>query len=59
LKQLTNGTFCVLPFIESFQDTAGKHKLCCYSKIEIDHVKSDAVNQLREKIIAGQKIKLH
>ncbi len=56
MKQLTNGTFCVLPFIESFQDTAGKHKLCCYSKIEIDHVKSDAVNQLREKIIAGQKI---
>ncbi len=56
MKRLTNGTFCVLPFIESFQDTAGKHKLCCYSSVEIDHIKSNATNQLREKIIAGEKI---
>lgn len=56
MKRLANGTFCVLPFIESFQDISGRHKLCCHSDVEIDHVESDSTTQLREKILAGEKI---
>jgi sulfatase maturation enzyme AslB (radical SAM superfamily) len=33
--ELKNGAFCVLPFIEKFQNLNGKQYLCCYSDIPV------------------------
>ncbi len=56
MNRLKNGTFCVLPFIEEFQDVNGNRKFCCYSKELIDSIDSHDTNKLRQKILAGESI---
>jgi sulfatase maturation enzyme AslB (radical SAM superfamily) len=49
-RTLKNTAFCVLPFIEKFQDLDGKNYLCCHSRIpvvdsEMDHIRSQILDQ--------------
>ena len=49
-RTLKNPSFCVLPFIEKFQDLDGKNYLCCYSRVPIDcenldHIRSQILDQ--------------
>jgi MoaA/NifB/PqqE/SkfB family radical SAM enzyme len=53
---LKNTAFCVLPFIEQFQNINGKKYFCCYSYTAIDHVNSASSQELRKKIWNGEKI---
>lgn len=55
-NRLTNGAFCALPFVSAFQHLNGNQYLCCHSEIAIDSTSSDATNELRKKIWAGEKI---
>lgn len=54
--QINNGSFCVLPFIETFQNLNGKNYLCCESTIPIDSIDSKETTELRNKIYHGEKI---
>jgi uncharacterized radical SAM superfamily Fe-S cluster-containing enzyme len=54
--QVNNGSFCVLPFIEAFQNLNGKNYLCCESSIPIDSIDSAETTKLRTKIYHGEKI---
>lgn len=47
---LRSKTFCVLPWIEKFQDLDGKQRLCCHSRIsinpnEVDDIRTRLANQ--------------
>jgi organic radical activating enzyme len=55
-NRLANGAFCILPFIEQFQDLDGKTRLCCYSAHTIDNIHSSGSDQLRTDIWNGKKI---
>lgn len=50
---LKNSAFCVLPFIEKFQNLNGKKYLCCYSNIPVD---SDRLPEIQRDIYNGIKI---
>jgi len=50
---LTNLAFCVLPFIEKFQDLNGKRYLCCYSNVPIN---SENIPIIQKDIFNGVKI---
>jgi MoaA/NifB/PqqE/SkfB family radical SAM enzyme len=54
---LTDQAFCVLPFIEDFQDLRGTRRFCCYSNSAIDK-ELDSVdnNKLRQQIKSGTQI---
>lgn len=54
---VSNGSFCVLPFIERFQDLNGQTYFCCESRIPLDAFDSVESNELRAKIYRGEKIK--
>jgi organic radical activating enzyme len=54
--KISNGSFCVLPFIERFQNLNGKNYLCCESTVPIDSVESTESSALRTKIYHGEKI---
>jgi len=50
---LKNKAFCVLPFIEKFQDLDGKNYLCCHSnKIPVDN----NIVELSNKIYNGEQL---
>ena len=49
-RTLKNPAFCVLPFIEKFQNINGGKYLCCHSKVsvvesEMDHLRSHILDQ--------------
>ena len=49
-RTLKNPTFCVLPFIEKFQEFDGNSYLCCHSTVpvadsEMDHLRSQILDQ--------------
>lgn len=50
---LTNLAFCVLPFIEKFQNLNGKRYLCCHSDIPIE---STDLPKIQQDILNGIKI---
>jgi len=50
---LNNGAFCVLPFIEKFQNLNGKRYVCCHSDIPVD---SQKVIQIQQNIYNGIKV---
>jgi uncharacterized radical SAM superfamily Fe-S cluster-containing enzyme len=47
---LNNGAFCVLPFIEKFQNLNGKQYLCCHSDVPVT---SQNILQIQKNIING------
>jgi hypothetical protein len=49
---LKNKAFCVLPFIEKFQNLNGNQYLCCYSSVPL----TDNKIELAEKIYNGEQI---
>lgn len=51
-RTLKNSTFCVLPFIEKFQNLDGNTYFCCHSRVPIG---TDA-DDLRSKILNNQPI---
>lgn len=53
---INNKSFCVLPFIERYQNLDGKNYLCCESKISIGDIDSVESTELRTKIYNGEKI---
>jgi MoaA/NifB/PqqE/SkfB family radical SAM enzyme len=55
---LTSKSFCILPFIEDFQDLSVRTKrFCCYGTHAIDqNLHSDSNNQLRKQILDGVQI---
>ena len=52
MPNLSNGTYCALPFIQKYQNLDGNKYLCCRSNIPID----GDITDLQQKIIAGEKI---
>jgi len=50
--KLNNGAFCVLPFIEKFQNLDGKQYLCCHSDVPVT---SQSVLQIQKNITNGIK----
>ena len=56
MNLLKNRAFCVLPFIEEFQDVNGVCKVCCYSHTPIDTINSVETNALRQQILEGNPI---
>jgi organic radical activating enzyme len=50
--KLNNGAFCVLPFIEKFQNLDGKQYLCCHSNIPVT---PQSVLQIQKDIMNGIK----
>ena len=53
---ISNGSFCVLPFIEKFQNLDGKNYFCCESQTPIEDFDSVESTELRTKIYHGEKI---
>jgi MoaA/NifB/PqqE/SkfB family radical SAM enzyme len=54
---LTSQAFCVLPFIEDFQNLSGTRKFCCHSESAIDtELNSENNNTLRQQILSGTQI---
>ena len=51
---LTNLAFCVLPFIEKFQNLDGKQYLCCHSDIPVNF---EDFPRIQKDIFNGIKIK--
>lgn len=49
-------TFCVLPWIHSFQNLDNKHYFCCHSNLSISDPTSNETESLRQKIWDGEKI---
>lgn len=52
-KTLRNPAFCILPFIERFQNLNGKRYLCCNSNVPVDDPEMD---DIRYKLLSQQKI---
>jgi sulfatase maturation enzyme AslB (radical SAM superfamily) len=50
---LTNQAFCVLPFIEKFQNLNGKKYLCCHSNVPVE---SQDLSKIQQDILNGIKI---
>mgnify|MGYP003339015023 FL=1 len=52
-RTLRNPSFCVLPFIEKFQDLDGKNYLCCHSRVPIDY---ENLDKIRSQILDQQPL---
>ena len=50
---INNGVFCVLPWIEKFQEIDGKSYLCCHSRHELTN---GIAEDIRSKIWQGVKV---
>jgi len=55
-KDLSNGTFCVLPFIEEFISLDGNKYLCCMGETHAPVREGYHVEQLKEKIANGERV---
>ena len=54
--KLSNGTFCVMPFITDFQEINGKRFVCCHSKTPVGDRNSTEYQQILEKVWAGTPV---
>jgi hypothetical protein len=52
-RTLKNPNFCVLPFIEKFQNLDGNKYLCCHSRVPVDN---SEMNQILSEILDQQPI---
>jgi hypothetical protein len=51
--KLSNGTFCVMPFITDFQEVNGRRSVCCHSKTPIGNLNSAEHQQVLKNICTG------
>lgn len=54
--KLTNGTFCVMPFITDFQEVNGKRFVCCHSKTPVGDRNSTEYQQILKNIWSGTPV---
>jgi hypothetical protein len=57
-NRITNGTFCVLPWIEQYHDLNGEKYFCCMAdkNLPITNLDQEVLDNLRSKIWDGERI---